>query len=91
MKSRQPQRTCVGCGVTKDKKELIRIVRTPEGEFTVDTTGRKNGRGAYLCRDANCLEKAFRTHGLERSFRTAIPEDAENRLRKELEQLEQQK
>lgn len=90
MKMKKPQRTCVGCGATKDKKDLIRIVRTPEGEFIVDATGRKNGRGAYLCRDANCLAKAFRSHGLERSFRTEIPPDAQNRLREELEKLEQQ-
>ena len=56
---KQPQRACIGCGQMKDKKELIRVLRTPEGEFTLDATGRKNGRGAYLCRSAECLERAL--------------------------------
>ena len=84
---KKPQRTCVGCGEIRDKRELIRILRTPEGEFTVDATGRKNGRGAYLCRKEECLTAAFRNHGLERSFRTAIPPEVTERLREELRAL----
>ena len=82
---KQPQRTCVGCGECKEKRELIRIVRTPEGVFTVDFTGKANGRGAYLCRNSGCLEAAMKNHGLERSFHQAISPDQMETLRKELE------
>ena len=54
----EPQRSCIGCGEKKDKKDLLRIVRSPEGEYAVDLQGRKNGRGAYLCKNLSCLEKA---------------------------------
>ncbi len=81
-----PQRQCVGCGEMKDKKELIRILRTPEGEFTLDATGRKNGRGAYLCRSMACLKLAEKNKGLERSFKTAIPKEVYEALEKEMEQ-----
>ena len=67
---------------------MIRVLRTPEGEFTVDATGRKNGRGAYICRKTECLEKAIRNHGLERSFKMAIPEQVTEILREELRQLD---
>lgn len=85
---KQPIRTCIGCGETREKRELIRVLRTPEGEFTVDATGRKNGRGAYICRKTECLEKAIRNHGLERSFKMAIPEQVTEILREELRQLD---
>ncbi len=81
-----PRRQCVGCGEMKDKKELIRILRTPEGEFTLDLTGRKNGRGAYLCRSAECLKKAEKNKGLERSFKMTIPKEVYEALEKEMEQ-----
>ena len=83
-----PLRQCIGCGEMKSKKELIRVLRTPEGEFTLDATGRKNGRGAYLCRNGDCLEKAIRQKGLERSFQAAIPATVYDDLRKELSELE---
>lgn len=67
-----PQRLCVGCQEQHPKKELIRIVRSPEGEFSVDRTGKKSGRGAYICSKAECLEKARKEHRLERSFACAI-------------------
>lgn len=70
-----PMRQCVGCRELKEKRDMIRILRTPEGEFTADLTGRKNGRGAYICRSQECLQKAMRTKGLERSFRTQIPQE----------------
>ncbi len=72
----------------KGKRELIRVLRTPEGEFLLDATGRKNGRGAYLCPSAACLEQAIRQKGLERSFQAAIPEEVYDSLRKELAKLE---
>lgn len=82
-----PQRQCIGCGEMKNKKEMIRIVRTPEGEFTLDATGRKNGRGAYLCPSQECLKKAIRNKGLERSFKTAIPREVYEALEREMASL----
>ena len=67
---------------------MIRVLRTPEGEFTVDATGRKNGRGAYLCRSEVCLAAAVKNHGLERSFHMAIPPEVTEALREELRQLD---
>ena len=76
MKERRvPRRTCIGCREEKDKKELIRIVHTPEGEFHVDPGGKAAGRGAYLCRNEACFEKAFRTESLSRSFRTHVSKE----------------
>ena len=64
-----PMRKCVGCQEMKSKKEMIRVIRTSEGEFLLDATGRKNGRGAYLCPNGDCLAKAVKNKGLERSFK----------------------
>ena len=82
-----PQRQCVGCGEMKNKKEMIRILKTPEGSFTLDTTGRKNGRGAYLCPCMEGVRKAVKGRGLERSFKMAIPKEVYETLEKEMEQL----
>ncbi len=82
-----PQRQCIGCGEMKNKKDMIRILKTPEGEFTVDATGRKNGRGAYLCPDMQCFRAAVKGKGLERSFKMAIPKAVYEALEKEMEQL----
>lgn len=82
-----PQRQCIGCGEMKNKKEMLRILKTPEGEFVLDATGRKNGRGAYLCPSMECLKKAIKTKGLERSFKMAIPTEVYEALEKEMEQL----
>ncbi len=82
-----PQRQCIGCGEMKNKKEMIRVVKTPEGAFTLDATGRKNGRGAYLCHSADCLKKAVKGKGLERSFKMAIPKEVYEVLEKEMEHL----
>ncbi|WP_448862036.1 RNase P modulator RnpM [Dorea sp.] len=81
-------RKCVGCQEMKNKKEMIRVIRTSEGEFLLDATGRKNGRGAYLCPDSNCLAKAVKNKGLERSFKQAIPKEVYEALEKEMEVLE---
>ena len=72
----------------KSKKEMIRVIRTSEGEFLLDATGRKNGRGAYLCPNSDCLAKAVKNKGLERSFKQAIPKDVYEALEKEMEVLE---
>ena len=69
-----PMRQCIGCQEMKSKKEMMRILRTTENEIVLDTTGRKNGRGAYLCKNPECLRKAIKSRGLERSFKMAIPQ-----------------
>lgn len=83
-----PLRKCVGCGEMKNKNEMIRILHTPEDEIVLDATGRKNGRGAYLCRSASCLEQALRSKGLERSFKMHISPEIYDALREELARLE---
>ena len=72
----------------KNKKEMLRVLKTAEGEFILDATGRKNGRGAYLCSSGKCLQEAIKNKGLERSFKQAIPKEIYENLEKELEQLE---
>ncbi len=75
MKQRKiPQRTCNGCGTQKPKQELVRVVRSPEGEVSLDLTGKKPGRGAYICRDIECLRKAQKTKRLARVLECEIPE-----------------
>lgn len=81
-------RQCIGCGQPRDKKSLIRIIRTSEGQIELDATGKKNGRGAYLCMSGECLEKAKKSKGLERSFKMPIPADVYEELGKELKALE---
>ena len=75
-----PMRMCVGCREMKDKRVLLRIVRTPEGEILLDSTGKKSGRGAYVCPDPECLKKARRSKALERAFDTAIPPEVYDAL-----------
>ena len=82
-----PLRQCIGCGEMKSKKEMIRVIRTSDGEFLLDATGRKNGRGAYLCPNGGCLAKAVKNKGLERSFKMAVPKEVYESLEKEMEQL----
>ena len=83
-----PMRKCVGCQEMKSKKEMLRILKSAENEFVLDATGRKNGRGAYLCFSKECLEKARKNEGLERSFKQTIPKEVYENLEKELENLE---
>lgn len=83
-----PMRKCTGCQEMKNKKELLRVLRTTEEELVIDTTGRKNGRGAYLCFSLECLEKARKSKGLERSLKMSIPTDVYEILKKEIEQIE---
>ena len=80
-----PLRMCTGCMEMKPKKELIRVVKSPEGEVTVDLTGKKSGRGAYVCKSAECLEKAFKAKRLSRNLDIAISEEIYNRLKEEIE------
>lgn len=79
-----PMRKCIGCNEMFPKKELIRILNTPDDEIILDVTGKKNGRGAYLCRKNECLEKAFKTKGINRSFGKSISDEVYNSLRNDL-------
>lgn len=82
-----PLRQCIGCGEMKSKKEMIRVLRTADGEILIDATGRKNGRGAYLCPSCECLKKAVKSKGLDRSFKMAVPREVYEALEKEMEEL----
>lgn len=70
-----PMRRCVGCGEMKPKKELTRIVANADGEIKIDNTGKAAGRGAYICRQRDCLTKAYSSHGLERSLKRQVPQE----------------
>ena len=83
-----PLRKCSGCGEMKAKTELVRVVRSPEGELSMDLTGRKAGRGAYVCRQLDCLRTARTRKALERSFACAIPPEIYDRLEEEMMQGE---
>ncbi len=85
-----PLRQCIGCGEMKDKREMLRILKTAEGEIVLDATGKKNGRGAYLCPSMECFRKAKKSRGLDRSFKTAVPAEVYDRLEKEMEEIGQQ-
>lgn len=82
-----PMRQCVGCGEMKSKKELIRVIKTPEGEIVLDATGRKNGRGAYICASMECLKTAMKRKGLERSLKVSIPTDVYDSLEQEMSKI----
>ena len=83
-----PMRKCVGCQEMKTKKEMTRVLKTSEDTFELDATGKKNGRGAYLCFSKECFEKAVKNKGLERSFKQAIPKEVYEKLEKEMNALE---
>ena len=84
---KKPQRQCVGCGQNKDKTDLIRVLRNDASEIFLDETGKKNGRGAYICKTKECLERAIKTKGLERSLKTAIPAEVYERLKEEMNKI----
>ena len=88
MAKKIPLRQCVGCGEMKSKKEMMRVLKTPEDEIVLDLTGKKNGRGAYLCADSECLKKAEKSKGLERSLKTAILKEIYEQLEEEMEAIE---
>ena len=79
-----PQRQCLGCREMKNKKDLIRVVRSPEGEISLDFRGKKPGRGAYVCPDSACLAKARKSRALERAFETAIPPEVYDQLERQM-------
>ena len=80
-----PLRQCIGCGEMKGKKEMMRVIKTAEGDINLDITGKKNGRGAYLCMQKECLQKARKNKGLERSFKMSIPEEVYQTLEEEFD------
>ena len=82
-----PLRMCLGCNEMKPKNEHIRVVQDPEGNISLDFNGKKNGRGAYICRSKACLEKAIKSKRIERSFSVAIPNEIYNSLEKEMDLL----
>ena len=87
-KRKVPMHKCVGCGEMKPKKELLRILRTEDEGIVLDTTGKKNGRGAYICYSRDCFTKAVKNKGLERSFKQAVPAEVYGHLEKEMEKIE---
>ncbi len=81
-----PMRKCLGCNEMKPKKELIRAVKSPEGEISLDLTGKKSGRGAYICPDRNCFDKARKGKRLEKALETKIPEEVYDAMACELKE-----
>ena len=80
-----PMRMCTGCGQMKPKRELVRVVKNQEGEISLDLTGKKAGRGAYVCRDIECLKKARKARRLEKAFSCRIPEEVYDRMEEALQ------
>ena len=87
-KNRIPMRMCSGCGEMKPKKELVRVVKSPEGEISLDLTGRKPGRGAYICKNAACFKAARKAKRFEKAFSCKIPDEVYSRIEEELPQNE---
>ena len=85
MEKKVPLRKCLGCDEMIGKKGLLRIVRSKEGEISLDLTGKKSGRGAYICKDIQCFEKARKRKAFERSLKCKIPEEVYDRLQREIE------
>ena len=83
-----PSRICVGSREAKEKRSMVRIVKTTQNEICLDETGKKNGRGAYICKSVECLQRALQTKGLERSLKSPVPDDVVNLLKEEMSVLE---
>lgn len=86
MPKKIPVRMCAGCAQHKPKKELVRVVRTPEGAVELDLTGKKSGRGAYVCPDPACLKKARKARRIERALECEIPDEIYERIEREMEE-----
>ena len=82
---KSPQRMCIACREMRDKRELIRIVRSPEGEISLDFTGRKNGRGAYVCKNRDCILKCRKSNALSRAFSTQVDAEVYDKLLEEFD------
>ena len=90
MAKKIPMRQCIGCSEMKSKKEMMRILKTAEGTIVLDVTGKMNGRGAYLCKSDDCLKKARKNRGIERSFKMSIPAEVYDNLEKEFAESEKE-
>ena len=88
MNKKATVRQCVGCREMFEKRNLLRVIKTPEGEIALDRTGKKNGRGAYLCAKVQCLQMAHKNQGLNRSLKIAVPDEIYQQLEKELNEIE---
>lgn len=88
MSKKPATRQCVGCRETFEKKSLIRVIKTPEDDICLDATGKSNGRGAYICKNVDCLKKAKKNQGLARSLKVTMPEEIYEELEKELSKIE---
>ena len=88
MSKKIPLRQCIGCSEMKSKKEMMRVIKTAENEIVLDVTGKKNGRGAYLCKSSECLQKARKNKGLERSYKMSIPDSVYEELEREFSEIE---
>lgn len=88
MAKKIPMRMCVGCREMKEKRSMVRVLRAQDGTFCIDETGKKNGRGAYICRNPQCLSLAIKNHGLERSFQSHIPKETAVKLQEKILELE---
>lgn len=84
-----PVRLCVGCRKPHNKRDMIRVVKSPEGEFSIDATGKKSGRGAYICHNAQCLQNAIKQHSLEKSFKCQIDNSVYEQLKEEFAKLDE--
>ncbi len=84
---KKPERKCIGCNMHKEKSEFIRVVRSPEGEISLDVTGKKSGRGAYICKDIACLKKARKQNRLEKSLNCKIPDEIYESLEADVSKL----
>ncbi len=82
-----PMRQCIGCRQMKKKQDMIRVIKTPEGDICIDATGRKNGRGAYICPNMECLEEAIRHKALDRSFKMQISPEVYEQLKEEMDSI----
>jgi len=85
---RIPQRKCVGCGISKNKSDLIRVVRSPENEISIDSKGKKSGRGAYICKDEDCLKKAVKAKRFDRSLEVKISDDILESLLSQIKEIQ---
>ncbi len=83
-----PSRICVGCREPKEKRSMVRIVKTAENEICLDETGKKNGRGAYICKNKECFRRAVQSKGLERSLKTQVPQEVIDQLEEEMSAVE---
>ena len=91
MQKKIPMRQCLGCREMKPKRELIRAVRSPEGEVSLDFKGKAPGRGAYICPDRECLKKAIKSNALSRAFSTEIPREVYEELTKQMEAMDDER